>query len=403
MTAQIKQRPFSMFVAWLGFLSVVMIAGAVAGAFVLLRGLSITNLSDKTPWGLWITIDMSAIALSAGAFTLCAGVYLLRLDQFKRLARLAAFVGLTGYTVAMLCLFLDLGRPDRFYYGFIYWNTHSVLWEVTMCIGLYFIVLIFENLSNFARFEWVRSKFPVLANWMAKSHDFAPYLAVAGLALSVLHQSSLGASYGVLIARPIWYRPGLAGLYFVSAILGGIAMTTLVAVLSGLISSTWKLERKVLNQISVFLGWGLMAYLYLRFWDLFAMTYTDQPGRVEGLNLLTQGAFSFNLWFGEVLFGILVPAIILFVPRFRKNSITLLSALMMIVGGLIAYRWDVNMVGQAIVQSPLSSVAAPQFTSYSPSLIEWLSGAGIVAFGLAVISLGIRYLGLLDPKELTHV
>ena len=78
------------------------------------QGLQVTNLTDLVPWGLWITIDLSSIAMSAGAFSLCAAVYLVGLKRFQPIARTATFIGLIGYTMAMLCLLLDIGRPDRF-------------------------------------------------------------------------------------------------------------------------------------------------------------------------------------------------------------------------------------------------------------------------------------------------
>ena len=37
----------------------------------------------------------------------------------------------------------------------------------------------------------------------------------------------------------------------------------------------------------------------------------------------------------------------------RKNHAYRMSALIMVVGGVVAYRWDVNMVGQMIVLSYL--------------------------------------------------
>ena len=396
MIAKMKSFSINPYNAWIGFLLVLILAGVTSGIFVFIRGLVITNLTDQTPWGLWITLDLSSIALSAGAFTLCAGVYLLGLKQFKTLARTAAFIGLTGYGMAMLFLLLDIGRPDRFYNGFIFWNKHSVLWEVIMCIGLYFMVLTIENLPNFARWRWLQDRFPKLVGWMSQTHDNAPYLAVAGLVLSILHQSSLGATYGVLISRPIWYRPGLAGLFFVSAIAGGIAMTLMVAVIVGIIRPGLQIEEKTISQVARFLGWALVVYLYLRFWDLFAMTYSIQPGRAEGFDLLTRGTLSFNLWFGEILFGILIPAIILLKGSYRQNKLVFLAALMMVVGGLIAYRWDTNMVGQMVVQSPLSAVILPRYTHYTPSLVEVISSAGIIAFGLFTITFGIRYLHLME-------
>ena len=187
---------------WLGFLGLLLLSALTAGIMVFWKGLVITNLTDLVPWGLWITIDLSSIAMAAGAFSLCAVVYLLGFKRYEPIARTATFIGFTGYSMAMMALLLDIGRPDRFWKSFVYWNTHSLLWEVTMCVGLYFTVLVFEVMPIVASFEWLRNKFPKLAEKMEHMHHYAPVLAILGLALSSLHQSSLGAVYGVIKARP---------------------------------------------------------------------------------------------------------------------------------------------------------------------------------------------------------
>ncbi|MEK6222645.1 MAG: polysulfide reductase NrfD, partial [Chloroflexota bacterium] len=343
-----------------------------------------------------ITLDLSSIALSAGAFSLCAAVYLLKLTKLKPLARTAAFIGLIGYTMAMLCLLLDIGRPDRFWHGFVYWNTHSVLWEVTMCVGLYFGVLVMENLSTFASLSWLNNKFPKLSNWMKKSHDYAPYLAIAGLLLSMLHQSSLGATYGVLIGRPIWYRPGLAVIFFISAIAGGISLTILATLITSYFHKFTFVNQRMLDPILRFLAWLLLGYLYFRFWDMFAMSYTQQPGREEALAVLTKGLLSVNLWIGEILLGIVVPIFILFNPKTRQNRFWLILSLAFVAGGVLAYRWDTNLVGLLVVQLPLAEPTPLVYASYFPSIIEYISAAGIIAFGVFVFTLGVKNLQITE-------
>src|SRR4030042_792272 len=202
----------SPWILWLAFLGVLLLAALVAGVLVFWQGLWITNLTDRVPWGLWITIDLSSIAVRPGAFSLCAVVYLLGLKRYQPLARTATFVGLIGYTMAMLSLLLDIGRPDRFWHALVYWNGHSLLWEVTMCVMLYLAVLILESMPIFARLDWLKKRFPGIAAGMSRVHHYAPYLAIAGLALSSLHQSSLGGVYGVLKARPVWYKPEMTVL-----------------------------------------------------------------------------------------------------------------------------------------------------------------------------------------------
>src|SRR5690606_5996648 len=110
----------------------------------LIEGLHVTNLTDSLPWGLWIVVDLSSIALGAGAFTLSAAVYVFGLKQYASIARAAVFVGLLVYTSAMLALFVDIGRPDRFYHPILCWKPHSVLSEITIAVMFYTTVLVLE-------------------------------------------------------------------------------------------------------------------------------------------------------------------------------------------------------------------------------------------------------------------
>jgi Ni/Fe-hydrogenase subunit HybB-like protein len=396
---KLKMPKISPWFAWVGILALVMAAGVVAGLLVFMKGLVITNLTDLVPWGLWITIDLTSIAVSAGAFSLCAVVYLLGLKRFQPVARTATFIGLLGYTMAILTLMLDIGRPDRFWHSMVFWNQHSLLWEVTMCVALYLGVLLLETLPIFANFEWLRSRWPRLAGKMSQVHHFAPYLAIAGLALSMLHQSSLGALYGVLKARPLWYRPDVSVLFIISAVAGGMSLTIFASMLSVRLTRRAIVDDGLLDRISQIIGWILVVYLYFRFWDALSMTYTYQPGRTEGLYLLTGGALSFNFWVGEILLGIVVPMLILIRKRTRSLPFWRMLALLLVVGGVAAYRWDTNISGLMIILSYLPGEPIITYTTYRPSLIEILAGAGIIGYGLLAFSLGVRYLRVVDHRR----
>ena len=391
--------PFTIYIAILG---VVILMGLAAGFVVMTQGLWVTNLSDLVPWGLWITLDLSSIALSAGAFILCAAVYLLGLKKFKPVARTATFVGLIGYSMAMLCLIMDIGRPERFWHGWVYWNPHSVLWEVTMCISLYFTVLALETLPIIGHTPLMQNRFPWLGNRMIKIHTLAPVLAVIGLTLSSLHQSSLGAMYGILKSRPIWFRPDLSVLFIISAVAAGASLTVLVSMIAARVTDKAKVNDELLDRVSYFIGWVLLLYLYLRFWDAFSMTYTVLPGRTEGLHFLTSGPFAFNFWAGEILLGALIPILILLNKRTRQNPTWRMIALGLVVGGLVAYRWDTNLSGQLVLLTYLPNQIETLYTTYFPSVIEFMTGAGIVAYGILAVSLGVRYLNIVNHEEVTE-
>ncbi len=381
---------------WVSLLSIFLLAGLVSGLLVFWKGLSLTNLTDLVPWGLWITIDMAAIALAGGAFFLCAGVYLVGLKEYQPVARTATFIGLGGYTMATLALLLDLGRPDRFWHPLVFWNEHSVLWEVTMCVMLYLTVLMIEALPILGTWSWLRQHFPQIASLLERAHILAPYLAIAGLCLSMLHQSSLGAVYAVIKSRPLWFRPGLSVQYIFSAIVGGTSLTVLASMLAARLTKRAIVKDELLEKLAKFVGWLLVGYLYFRSWDVLAMNYTYQPGRSEGLQLLTSGTLSFNFWFLELLLGAALPLVLLLTSKTRRQPFWRMLALALVVCGVIAYRWDTNLSGLMVLVSYLPGQLSVSYTTYQPSLIEWVASLGIIAYGLMLFSLGVRYLHVVD-------
>jgi Ni/Fe-hydrogenase subunit HybB-like protein len=381
--------------AWLALLGLILVGGAIAGIMVFWKGLGITNLTDRVPWGLWITIDLSSIALGAGAFSLCAGVYLFGLKRYQPIARTATFVGLIGYTMATLALILDIGKPERFWHSMVYWNTHSLMWEVTMCVILYLTVLIFESMPILANLEWLRKRLPKIAKLMSGVHHYAPILAIVGLGLSSLHQSSLGAMYGVIKARPFWFKPEMSVLFMFSAIVGGISLTLFATMLSSRLTNKAKVNDALIERAAQFIGYLLIGYFYFRAWDALSTTYTYDPGRSEGLHFLTKGPFAFNFWIVEMLLGMIVPMILLLYKPMRMNRFWRMVALLLVAAGVVAFRWDTNITGQLVLMSYVPG-AAITYTSYRPSLIEILTGAAIIAYGLTAFSLGVKYLRVVD-------
>lgn len=381
--------------AWLAFLGLILLGGLVAGILVFWKGLSITNLTDLVPWGLWITIDLSSIALGAGAFSLCAAVYLFGLKRYQPIARTATFVGLIGYTMATLALILDIGKPERFWHSMVYWNTHSLLWEVTMCVILYLTVLLLETMPILANLEWLRKRFPRIASKMEHVHHYAPVLAIIGLGLSSLHQSSLGATYGVIKARPFWFKPEMSVLFMLSAIVGGISLTLFASMLASRLTNKAKINDALIERVAHFVGYLLIGYFYFRAWDALAVTYAYDPGRSEGLDLLTKGPLAFNFWIVEMLLGMIVPLILLLYKPTRTNRFWRMVALFLIAVGVVAFRWDTNITGFLVVM-PYVPGEVIAYTSYRPSLIEIMTGAAIIAYGLTAFSLGVKYLRVVD-------
>jgi Ni/Fe-hydrogenase subunit HybB-like protein len=387
---------------WLASLLVLFLIGLYSMSQVLLHGLHLTGLSDRVPWGLWITHDLSAIALGAGAFTFSAAVYLFRLKRLEVLARPAVFLGFLGYTSAMLALAMDIGRPDRFWHPLVYWNVHSVLWEITWCVILYSTVLMLEVLPLvfesrfFRRWSW-------LGRLGHRLHRLTPLLAVVGMALSLLHQSSLGATYGVLSGRAIWFKPSMPVMFILSAVAGGMSLTLLATIITAQLRHRRLLELSVQRQVARAIGYLLLAYLYIKLWDWAATSYYSlAPGTASTLaRLRATTPYTTTFWWLEIVLGGLVPAVILLFQPLRRNQRALILGLALIILGVIVNRWNVTLSG--LVAPPdwspgvLGDVVA---ASYFPTLIELGVSAGVLAYGLLGFSLGVRILPIFaQPVE----
>jgi molybdopterin-containing oxidoreductase family membrane subunit len=405
-TSTVSRKPFQLpfskiFLLWIGLLAVLLVIGLYSAIRVLIEGLVITNLSDSVPWGLWITIDLSAIALGAGAFTLSAIVYIFGIKRLQPIIRLAVLVGFAGYTSAMLTLLMDIGRPDRFWHPWVFWNVHSVLWEVTMCITIYLTILIteFAPVIVEAKFFDRWPKIRALGHFL---HKFTPFLAVLGLLISLLHQSSLGATYGVIKSRPIWFKPSMPIMFVLSAIAAGPAVTVAVAYVMEWILGKRTVPHDVLRIITRFSGIGLLAYGYIKFWDMAAVTYYGStPGVSLAFSLLQQQTpYSFSFWVGEVILGILIPAFLFLVPRFNKNPAAAVVGAFSAMVGIVIHRWNVTVGGLFVPlsYSPGTTYELP-IGSYSPALIEWGVGILVIGYALTVLTLAVRFLPLFEKQD----
>ncbi|MEZ4667432.1 MAG: NrfD/PsrC family molybdoenzyme membrane anchor subunit [Anaerolineae bacterium] len=384
-------RRLNPFWIWVCFLIVLILFGLVSAFQVFMYGLGITGLSDGVPWGLWITLDLSCIGLSAGAFSLSAITYLLGRETYKPLARVAVFIGLLGYSGALMALILDIGRPDRFWHGWVFWNTHSMLWEVTMCITLYFSVLLLEvfpmvmELPLLARFTRIRT----LAHHI---HRFAPVLAVIGLSLSLLHQSSLGGTYGVVIGRAALFRATMPLLFIVSAVAAGMSFTVHITLLVQWVGRRTLVPNAILFEVGQFVGGLLLIYLYMRFWDTTAGSYGYVPGRTEADSVLMRGPFAVSFWAWEMILGGLLAAILLIRARFQSSILMLTIGSGLTLAGLVANRWHTTLLAFTQPLSTSPALTDPLVTPYSPAWTEWGTAIGVVAGLTLLFSLGMRYL-----------
>jgi molybdopterin-containing oxidoreductase family membrane subunit len=232
-------------------------------------------------------------------------------------------------------------------------------------------------------------------------HKITPVMAVIGLALSLLHQSSLGATYGVLSGRAIWFKPSLPVMFIISAVAAGTALTLLATIATEKLTHRKLIGERLKRSMARLSGYALLAYLYLKLWDWAATSYySHAPETADALTRLNVTTpYSTTFWWFEVLLGAVIPAIILLYPTLRRNDRVLMLGLGLMVMGLVFNRWNVTLSGLIVPPewSPgvLGNVVA---ATYVPSWTEIAVSIGVLGYALLAFTLGIRYLPLF-PKE----
>ncbi len=305
------------------------LAAAVATARFLFGLGAVTHLSDATPWGLWVGFDvMGGVALAAGGFVVTATVYIFKLEKFHSIVRPAVLTAFLGYAAVVVGLLFDLGLPWNIWHMMIYWNPHSPLFEVGWCVMLYLTVLTLEF------FPVPAEEFSALARIRRFLIKLRIPLVVVGIALSTLHQSSLGSLFLIMPYRlhPLWHTPILPVLFFLSAVGLGLMMVIFESHFTAYIYRR-KPETPLMASLGMAARWVLILYLALRFGDL----------AVHGkLHYLAGHEWQVKLFWIEIAVMMVIPLVLLSTPRFRRQSSWQWATAAIAVSGIVMNRIDVG-------------------------------------------------------------
>lgn len=297
---------------------------------------SVTNLSQTTPWGLWIGLDvLSGVALAAGGYVLASTVYLFGLKRYYPVLRPAILTGFLGYFFVVIGLMADLGQPWRISYPVIRsYGVTSVMFLVGWHVVLYLTVQFLEFCP--AVFEWLGC--PRVRQWAA-------YLTIGatvfGVILSTLHQSALGALFLLAPTKlhPLWYSPFVPVFFFISSIAAGLSMVIVESALSHRIFRNQIDPEQHVDLDRITLGLGQAASVVL-----FTYFFLKLLGLADG-NRWDLLATPLGAWYlVEVLGFVLLPCF-LFAHAVRHGKVKLVRATAVVaVVGIVLNRLNVSIV-----------------------------------------------------------
>jgi molybdopterin-containing oxidoreductase family membrane subunit len=405
---------------WTIFFLLWIAVGGYALYLQIAEGHSVTGMRDNVVWGLFIVNFIFFIGLSYAGAIIAGLLHLFRVSWGKPIIRLAQIMTVVSVVVGPIFILLCIGRLDRLHHLFIYPRLQSPMtWDV-LAILTYFVgsvlFLYMALIKDFAVYrdanlnipKWRQKIYKILAigyrgGASQKRHLIISQnlLAIIIIPLSIMVSSILSWVFGMTL-RPGWHST-IFGPYFVlGALYSGVGV---LIVVMWAYRKMYKLENYFTDKHFINLGYFMMVlaagYGYFTFSEYFTSWFGSAKWDSDVINKLFNTK-EYGWWtLGANLLGILLPILIVALPKTRKpNWITLVAFLMVMALWVKRY---------LIIVPTLETPALPmqdtrmEYVKYTATWPEWaLTFAGIATF-LLCFTLFSKFVTIIPVSELEDI
>ena len=378
-------------------------AGIIASAAVAAIGIALwlvqlsggmiqTGMRNLDSWGLYITMFMFFVGLSAGGLIISSVPKAFGIRGFGGISKVAVMSSIAATVAAIGFMVVDLGQPLRLWELFAYSNLGSpLMWDIIV-ISTYLILSCI--------YLWAQ----VQAEKGRVSHVALRVISVVALVCAVLVHSVTAWIFGLQQGREMWHTALLAPWFVSSALVCGTGLVLCAAAaLRAIGYLRW--DQAYLVKLAKLLAAFVLVDLYFFGCDLLTEAFPAGSG-LEVVSMLVSGPLAPFFW-TEVI-GCAIAAVICLVPRLRTTPLLVVASLLailailckrvqLLVGGFQLA--NIEMAGpvndMAITggwQAGLPDAAGAMV--YWPAPLELGIALGVVALGFLVFFLGVRFLPL---------
>ncbi len=375
----------------IGVGAVLTVVGIALWAVQLSGGMVQTGMRNMDSWGLYITMFMFFVGLSAGGLIISSIPRAFGMQGFGGISKVAVWTSICCTVLAIGFVVVDLGQPLRVWELFAYSNLGSpLMWD---------IVVLFVYLILSAVYLWATLR----AEAGKVSQRALRAVSVVALVCAVLVHSVTAWIFGLQQAHEFWHTALLAPWFVSSALVCGTALVLVVAIAlrrAGYLS----LDQSYVVKLVKMLGAFVVVDLYFFGCDLLTSGFPEAEG-AEIVAMLVSGPLAPFFWVEVV--GCALAAVMAFVPKLRTNPLVVVASLLAIVG-IFCKRVQLLVGGFQIPNLDLSTVmtsstvthweagmqGAYQGMVYVPTILELGVTLGVVGLGVLLLCLGLKYLPL---------
>jgi len=251
---------------WMGALTLVMLIGMYCYSIQLDEGLSVTGLSDRVSWGLYISNFTFLVGVAAAAVMLVMPTYILKDIDFKQAVLIGEGLAVAALIMCLAFVVADMGGPSVLWHmipgiGVFNFPDSMLTWDVLVLNGYLFLNI---SIPFYILFRHYQNK------------EAKPKVYVPGAILSVFWAVAIhlvtAFLYQGLQARPFWNNALLGPRFLASAFAAGPAL--IILVLAIIRSSTaFKIEDKTIKKIAMIVTVAAQINLIMLVSELFKEFY----------------------------------------------------------------------------------------------------------------------------------
>jgi molybdopterin-containing oxidoreductase family membrane subunit len=382
------------FYAMAGALAVFVLLGVAALVNQWWLGLGVTGLGRPVYWGVYITNFVFFIGISHAGTLISAILRVTQAEWRRPITRIAEAITFFALILGLLQIWIDMGRPERIVFPFIYGRFQSpFLWDFT-CVGIYLmssmLYLYLPLVPDLARLRDRMTDAPRWRRWLYKFMSFGWHgnaeqhrrleiaigiMAIVIIPVAVSVHTVVSWIFGMTM-QPMWHSTILGPYFVVGAIFSGIAM---LFIFMTLLRRAWHLEQLIGEKQYDYLG--ILLLVMSAFWGYFTLAeflttgYATLTHETEVLHAKLMGEYAPAFYF-MVFANLVVPFAILSRRKGRRPLGTFIASFSIILGMWVE---RFLIVAPSLTRPSLGFLPAV----YAPSLTEIaITGGSLALFAL---------------------
>lgn len=366
---------------WYGISGLLMVFGLVGIVNIFINGEHVMGTSNYVPWGSLIGAYVFFVAISTGLTFLSSMVHVFKIEKFAFLTKRLTLASIATLLMGFVMIGVELGNPFAMVYILITPNWTAPIFWMGAFYGLYLVLHVIEF------FFQIKNNHKIV-------NTISPFVLGVGIAA----QSTLGAVFGLSVARGLWNTAYLSIFFLLMAFVSGLAVAMIMAFFLSKTKVMTDEDRNKLPGIYPFISkltMGLLAIgVIFVTWNWIYAIYSGNTNRLASMQLMADGPLAVPYWILEVGFVFVIPLLILGFVKVKKASIMLTTGIVLLIG-LFAMRIIMTFAGQMVPLEVVSgSLTMNELREVSILWSEWATMIFGLAGSVLIYLIGEQFLDL---------